>query len=194
MRRFRTCTLEQPLLVPPSLQDWLPESHLARFIAEVVEQLNLDGILSTYARKDDRGRQGYHPEMLVRLLLYGYAIGLTSSRRIEKATYDNVAFRYLAADQHPDHDTIANFRQQHLEELAVLFVEALQLCRQAGLVKLGNVAIDGTKVKANAGRQHGHSYRQLSEQERRLKKVAQRPPSFAHLIDKQLIRWDDALH
>lgn len=160
------------MLLPASLQDWLPESHLARFIAEVVGELNLDAILAAYGRKDNRGRQGYHPELLVRLLLYGYAIGLTSSRRIEKATYDNVAFRYLAADQHPDHDTIANFRQQHLEELAALFVEALQLCRQAGLVKLGNVAIDGTKVKANAGRQHGHTYSQLSEQERRLEKVA----------------------
>jgi len=143
MRRFRTCTLDQPLLLAPSLQEWLPEKHLARFIAEVVSELNLKPILDVYWRKDGRGAEGYHPEMLTRLLLYGYATGPTSSRRIEKATYDSVPFRYLAADHHPDHDTIASFRQQHLEALAALFLEALQLCRKAGLVKLANVAIDG---------------------------------------------------
>ena len=115
MRRFRPCTLDQPLLVAPSLHDWLPEAHLARFIAEVVAALDLQPILDPYFRKNNRGAEGYHPEMLTRLLLYGYATGLTSSRRIEKATYDSVPFRYLAADQHPDHDTIANFRRQHLE-------------------------------------------------------------------------------
>jgi transposase len=104
--------------------------------------------------------------MLTRLLLYGYAIGESSSRRIEQATYDDVAFRYLAADQHPDHDTIASFRQQHLERLGRLFVQALQMCQKAGLVKLGHVAIDGTKVAANASKHKSMSYEKLCEHER----------------------------
>ena len=185
MRRFRTCSLDQPLLVPPSLQDWLPENHLARFIAEVVGELKLDAITEVYHRKDARGREGYHPEMLTRLLLYGYSTGLTSSRRIEKATYDNVAFRFLAADQHPDHDTIANFRQQHLEELAKLFVEALQLCQRAGLVKLGNVAIDGTKLKANAGWGRGRSYAKMSEEEQKLTERVKRLMEEAQQTDAE---------
>ncbi len=132
-KQFRTCSLEQPFLLPPNLHDWLPENHLARFVAEVVQQLDLSDIYDFYERKDGRGLAAYHPEMLTRLLLYGYAIGESSSRRIEQATYDNVAFRYLAADQHPDHDTIASFRQQHLQSLGRLFVQALRLCQKAGL-------------------------------------------------------------
>ncbi|MCC6262121.1 MAG: transposase [Bryobacterales bacterium] len=174
MRRFRTSTLDQPLLVTPSLHDWLPANHLARFIAEVVAELDLQPILATYLRKNARGALGYHPEMLTRLLLYGYATGLTRSRRIERATYDSVPFRTLAADQHPDHDTIANFRQQHLEALAKLFVQALQLCSRAGLVKLANVAIDGTKLKANAGWGGGRSYAKMSEEERKLTELVNR--------------------
>jgi transposase len=174
MRRFRTSTLDQPLLLAPALQDWLPEDHLARFIAEVVRELNLQPILDVYQRKDGRGALGYHPEMLTGLLLYGYATGLTSSRRIEKATYDSVPFRYLAADQHPDHDTIAAFRQQHLEALAKLFVQALQLCSRAGLVTLASVAIDGTKLKANAGWGRGRSYVQLNEEEQKLNDLVKR--------------------
>jgi transposase len=161
-KQFRTCSLEQPFLLPPSLQDWLPENHLARFVAEVVQQLDLSDIYDCYERKDGRGLAAYHPEMLTRLLLYGYAIGESSSRRIEQATYDNVAFRYLAADQHPDHDTISSFRQQHLQSLGRLFVQALRLCQKAGLVKLGYVAIDGTKLEANASRHKSMSQDKLS--------------------------------
>lgn len=149
-KRFRTCSLDQPFLLPPSLQDWLPEQHLARFIGDVVSELDLSAITQEYARKDGRGYAAYHPVMLTRLLLYAYCVGKPSSRQIEKSTYDDLAFRYLAADQHPDHDTIANFRQQHLQQLAALFLEALRLCREAGLVKLGHVALDGTKVQAQA--------------------------------------------
>lgn len=185
MKRFRTSTLDQPLLLPPSLHDWLAEDHLARFIAEVVGELNLDPILETYRRKDSRGAAGYHPEMLTRLLLYGYATGLTSSRRIEKATHDSVPFRYLAADQHPDHDTIASFRQQHLEPLAKLFVEALELCRRAGLVKLGNVAIDGTKLKASAGHHRGKSHAKMSEEERKLSELVMRWMEEARKTDAE---------
>ena len=169
MKRFRTCTLDQPFLMPPALQDWLPEGHLARFIADVADILDLSEIYSVYKRKDGRGMAAYHPLMLTRLLLYGYATGKTSSRRIERATYDDVGFRYLAADQHPDHDTIAAFRQQHLEALSKLFVQALRLCQQAGLVKLGTVVIDGTKVQANASPAHSMRYKELDQQEQRLR-------------------------
>jgi transposase len=121
--RFRGCSLDQPFLMPPSVQDWLPEHHLARFIAEMMEELDLQPILRQYGRKDGRGAQGYHPVMLVRLLLYAYCVGEVSSRKIEKATHEDVAFRYLAANQHPDHDTIANFRHEQLQRLGELFAQ-----------------------------------------------------------------------
>ena len=104
----------------------MPEDHLARFVADVVNELDLSAIYAEYERKDGRGLSAYHPLLMTRLLLYGYCIGINSSRKIEKATYDNVAFRYLAADQHPDHDTLASFRQEHLDALAGLFVQALR--------------------------------------------------------------------
>lgn len=164
-KRFRVCDLNQPLLIPPSLQDWLPESHLARFIADISEELDLSQIYAEYERNDGRGLSAYHPLLLTRLLVYGYSMGVTSSRAIEKATYDHIAFRYLAADQHPDHDTIAAFRQEHLDTLAGLFVQALRLCQKAGLVKLGNVALDGTKMKANASTRRSVDYKKLGERE-----------------------------
>ena len=165
-KRFLTCTLSQPYLLPPSLEDWLPESHLARFVAELSGELDLSAIIGEYGRRDGRGKAGYHPEMMVRLLLYAYCTGQTSSRKIEEATYINLAYRYLSANQHPDHDTIAAFRKQHLKALADLFVQVLRLCQQAGLVKLGHVALDGTKIKANASRHQSVSYERLSEQEK----------------------------
>jgi transposase len=157
-KSFRTCDLDQPFLLPPSLQDWLPENHLARFIAELMPGLDLSKIYGHYGRRDGRGKAAYHPVMMVRLLLYGYCVGVTSSRRMEHASYDDIAFRYLCADQHPDHDTIADFRQQHLPVLAQLFTQVLQLCDKAGLVKLGHVAIDGTKLQANASKHKAMSY------------------------------------
>lgn len=166
MKRFRTCSLDQPLLMPPSLGDWLPEGHLARFVAEVVSELDLSGILARYERRDGRGRAAYHPEMMVRVLLYCYATGVRSSRQIERASWEDVAVRYLCADQHPDHDTIAAFRAEHMEELSKLFVEVLRLCGKAGLVKLGQVAVDGTKMGADASRDRSMSYEKLSAQER----------------------------
>jgi transposase len=143
----------------------LPEDHLARFVADVMNELDLSAIDQVYERHDGRGLSAYHPLMLARLLLYGYCTGVTSSRRIEKATHDDVAFRYLAADQHPDHDTIAGFRQQHLKALAGLFVQALRLCQKAGLVKLGNVALDGTKIMANASTRRSVPYKKLMKRE-----------------------------
>lgn len=184
-KRFRECSLDQPYLMAPSLQDWLPGNHLARFVAEVAEGLDLGAIYRVYERKDGRGLAAYHPLMLTRLLLYGYAIGLTSSRRIEQATHDDVGFRYLAADQHPDHDTIAQFRQQHLDPLSKLFVDVLRLCQRAGLIKLGRVAIDGTKLKANASKHHSMRYQRLSEEEQRLTKLVEGLLAEAERVDQE---------
>jgi transposase len=170
-------------LLPPSLQEWLPENHLARFIADVMNELDLSSIYASYERSDGRGLAAYHPVLMARLLLYGYCIGITSSRKIEQATYDNVAFRYLSADQHPDHDTLAAFRQEHLKALAELFVQALRLCEKAGLVKLGNVSIDGTKMKANASTRHSVKHERISEREQHWRAEVARLLSQAQQTD-----------
>ena len=167
-KQFRNCNLDQAFLLPPSLQDWLPEGHLARFVAEVVETLDLSGIYAPYEEGDGRGLAAYDPRMMVRLLIYGYCRGVASSRRIERATHEDVAFRYWAADEHPDHDTIADFRKEHLANLSELFVQVLRLCQQAGLVKLGHVALDGTKIKANASQHKAMSYGRMEEAEKKL--------------------------
>jgi transposase len=184
-KRFRVCTLDQQFLLPPSLQDWLPEDHLARFVADVMNELDLSPMYAKYERSDGRGLSAYHPLLLARLLLYGYCVGINSSRKIEKATYDNVAFRYLAADQHPDHDTVASFRQEHLDALAGLFVQALKLCQKAGLVKLGNVAIDGTKMMANASTRRSVSYQKISDREQYWQNEVERLLQQAQQTDQQ---------
>ena len=184
-KRFRVCDLNQPFLLPPSLQEWLPEDHLARFVADVCNELDLSAIYAEYERSDGRGLSAYHPLLLIRLLVYGYSIGVTSSRAIEKASYDNLAFRYLAANQHPDHDTIASFRQEHLESLAGLFVQALRLCSKAGLIKLGSIAIDGTKILANASTRHSVSHQKLSEQEQYWQATIERLLTEAQGRDEQ---------
>jgi transposase len=168
-KSFRSDDLNQGLLLAPSLHDWLPEKHLARFLVDVVEALDLSAIYASYEAGDGRGQAAYAPEMMVRVLLYGYATGTYSSRKIEVRTYEDVAFRYLSADQHPDHDTIATFRKRHLKALAELFTQALLLCEKAGLVKLGHVALDGTKIKANASKHKAMSYDRMGETEQRLK-------------------------
>ena len=160
--------LHQRLLLPPDMREWLPEKHLALFVLDLVSVLDLSAIECVYATKDARGRAGYHPAMMVALLVYAYCVGKPSSRRIEQATYDDVAFRVLAADQHPDHDSIADFRKRHLAALSGLFMQVLRLCQKAGLVKLGHVAIDGTKVKANASKHKAMSYQRMSEAEKKL--------------------------
>ena len=168
MRTFRVYSPDQRLLLPPSLQDWLPEGHLARFISDVVDELNLASIFSAYERGDGRGQPPYHPSMMVKLLVYAYCTGKPSSRKIEEATYTDVAFRVLSADQHPDHAVISEFRKRHLRALASLFKDVLELCEKAGLVKLGHVAIDGTKIKANASRHKAMSYERMEQSEKRL--------------------------
>src|SRR5258708_1474803 len=184
-KRFRSCGLDQLLLLPPSLHDWLPEDHLGRFIGEIMEELDMSAIYADYESRDGRGLAAYHPLLLTRLLVDGYCTGVTSSRGIEEATHDDIPVRYLAADQHPDHDTIANFRQQHLTALAGLFVQALRLCRKAGLVKLGTVAIDGSKMLANASKHHSLSYTRLSESEQRWQQVVDELLAQAQRTDEE---------
>ena len=181
--RFRSCSLDQPFLMPPSLQDWLPQNHLARFVAEVMEELDVQAILDQYVRKDRRGAEGYHPVLLVRVLLYAYCVGEASSRKIQKATYEDVAFRYLAADQHPDHDTIASFRREHLERLGELFGQGLELCREAGLVKVGRVMLDGTKMAANASRRKSMGQEKLERQEGELERKVKELLAEAEAMD-----------
>ena len=152
---FVECDRETLYLLPPSLQDWLPEGHLARFVVEIVEQLDLRSLKESFA---GRGSQPYNPEMLVALLFYGYATGTFSSRKLERNTYDSVAFRFIAANTHPDHDTIANFRRRFLPQLKALFVQILLIARQMKVLKLGSVSLDGSKVKANASRHKALSY------------------------------------
>ena len=159
---------EQRLLLPPDMRDWLPEGHLALFISDVVDELDLSAIVRHYESGDGRGRPPYHPLMMVKLLVYGYCIGKVSSRKLEKATYEHVAFRVLACNQHPDHDSLANFRQLHLQELAGLFVQVLKMCERTGLVKLGHVAIDGSKLRANASKHKAMSYDRMCEKEEQL--------------------------
>lgn len=168
-KSFLPDQVNQWLLFPPSLHDWLPEGHLARFLVDVVSALDLSAIYASYEERDGRGQSAYAPEMMVRVLLYGYATGVYSSRKMETRTYEDVAFRYLSGDQHPDHDTFAEFRKRHLQALAGLFTQALLLCERAGLVKLGHVAIDGTKIKANASKHKAQSYARMGETEVRLK-------------------------
>jgi transposase len=167
-KSFRSDDLDQALLLPPSLHDWLPEDHVAHFVADIVKQLDLSAIYASYDEKDGRGLSAYAPAMMVRMLLYGYCTATYSSRKIEAKTYDDVAYRYLAADEHPDHSTIADFRKRHLQALAGLFVQSLKLCQKAGLVKLGHVAIDGTKLQAHASKHKAMSYQRMGETEKRL--------------------------
>ena len=188
-KHFRTDHLDQGLLFPPSLHDWLPEGHFARFIVDVIEELDLDSIFQSY-KGDGRGMAAYPPLMMVRVLLYGYCRGVVSSRKIQRATYEDVAFRYLSADTHPDHATIAAFRQRHLDALAGLFVQVLQLCQRAGLVKLGHVAIDGTKIKANASKHKAMSYDRMDEATQRLRREMEELLRSAEAVDQA----EDAQH
>lgn len=171
--RFLDYEPGQLLLLPLDLREWLEEGHLAYFILDIVEELDLFQIYASYDGSRG-GRPGFSPRLLVGLLLYGYCTGVSSSRKLEKATYESVPFRVLAANQHPDHATIAEFRRRHLSALSGLFVQALQLCEKAGLVRLGHVALDGTKLRANASKHKAMSYGRMEEKARELEEqVAQ---------------------
>lgn len=171
-------------LLPPDMRQWLPDDDLVYFILDTVEQIDLKEILAPY-EENKGGYPAYHPRMMVALLLYAYCIGLPSSRKIEQATYHSVAFRILSADQHPDHDTIASFRKRHIKALGGLFVQVLRLCRKAGLVKLGHVALDGTKIKANASKHKAMSYGRMVKRHKDLEREVRRLLKEAERCDEQ---------
>src|SRR5271154_5543411 len=166
MSNFRPTDRETGFLMPPSVDEWLPERHLARFVVEVVEGLDLRAMSGSYRGS---GSASYHPRMLLGLLVYGYATGVFSSRKLERATYDSVAFRFLAGNEHPDHDTIATFRRRFLKEIEKLFVDVLQLAREMGVLKMGTIGLDGTKIHANASRHSALSYEHAGKIEAQLK-------------------------
>ena len=168
--RFKSIDRETPYLFPPSVQEWLPEKHLARFVVEIVSRLDLRPLEDAYTK---RGSEGYPPSAMVALLFYGYATGVFSSRKLEEATYDSVAFRYIAANTHPDHDTIAHFRKRFLEQLKPLFVEILLLAQTMRFLKLGRVTLDGTKVKANASKHRALSWGHIQKLEKQLREEVQ---------------------
>jgi transposase len=165
---YRTYQPEQSYLLPPSLRDWLPEEHLAFFISEVVDEMDLSAFYEPLEQGDPRGKQPFHPAMMLKVLIYAYATGTFSSRRIAQKIEEDVAFRVLAAGNFPSHRTICDFRQQHLQKFVELFVQVVLIAKGSGLVKLGRVAIDGTKVKANASRHKAMSYDRMKEEEKRL--------------------------
>jgi transposase len=152
---FRPINRDTDFLMPPSVDEWLPERHLARFVVEIVSGLDLRPMICSYR---GAGVAPYHPQILLGLIIYGYAIGVFSSRKLERATYDSVAFRYIASNEHPDHDTIASFRKRFLKEIQALFVQVLDLAREMGVLQMGTVALDGTKIHANASRHSALSY------------------------------------
>src|SRR5918911_1613098 len=160
---FIACDREQSFLMPPDVRDWLPEHHLAWFVIDAVAEMNLDAFYAAY-RVDGRARPAYDPAMMVALLLYAYARGTRSSRVIERACSEDVAFRVIAAQQRPDHATIARFVERHQQALAGLFGEVLTLCARSGLAKVGVIAVDGTKVHANASRNENLDYEQLARE------------------------------
>lgn len=198
--KFRTIDRNTAYLLPPSLQDWLPEKHLARFVVDIVERLDLSELESCYG---GGGKQPYHPALLLALLFYGYATGVFSSRKLEQAAYDSVAFRFITGDTHPDHDTIAAFRKRFVNELEGLFVQMLVVAKVMGVLKLGNVSLDGTKIKANASKHKAMSWgyaNKLEEQLRRevrelLKKAEQADAEDEPEIDipDELARREDRL-
>ena len=164
--KFVEVDRETMYLLPPSVQDWLPERHLARFVVEIVDQIDLRPLKQSYA---GRGSQPYNPEMLLALLFYGYATGVFSSRKLERSTYDSVAFRFIAANTHPDHDTIATFRRRFSSEINGLFAQILSIAAQMKILKVGSVSLDGSKVKANASKHKALSYEHASKLEAQIK-------------------------
>src|SRR5919107_2306506 len=164
---FLSCDREQDFLMPPSVREWLPAGHLAWYLLEVVEWLDVSAFYGEY-RADGSGRPAHDPAMMVALLLYAYAVGERSSRRIERRCVEDVAFRVIAANRAPDHTTISRFRKRHAERLAELFVQVLAMCAKAGMVSVGTVAVDGTKLAANAGLSANRAYEKIREEVERI--------------------------
>jgi transposase len=180
MSHFRPIDRDIDFLLPPSVQEWLPEGHLARYVAEVVEGLDLSELERAYG---GRGSAAYHPATLLSLLIYGYATGCYSSRRIERATYDSLAFRYLACNRHPDHDTLSTFRQRFREAFEAVFVQVLEVARENQLSRIGSVSLDGTKIHANASRHSALSYGHAESIEAQLKAEVQQLLELAEKAD-----------
>ena len=181
MSNFRPVDRQTQFLLPPSVDEWLPEKHLARYIVEVIAQLDTSAMLKSYRGS---GSAGYHPTMMLGLLVYGYATGVFSSRKIERATYDSVAFRYIAANDHPDHDTIAAFRRRFLPQIEKLFVDVLVLAREMGMLQMGTIALDGTKIHANASRHSALSYEHAGKIEAQLKAEVTELMALAETTDQ----------
>ena len=184
MIRFHPVDRQTGYLLPPSVDEWLPEDHLARFIVEVVDGLDVSALEKAYA---GRGSAAYHPSVLLSLLVYGYANGVFSSRKIERATYDSVAFRFIAAGTHPDHDTLATFRRRFLDALAGLFVQVLEMAREMKLLKLGTISLDGTKIKANASRHSALSHGHIEQLEIQLKAEVESLLALAEQADQSAV-------
>jgi transposase len=184
-KTFRPCNPEQTLLLPPSPVDWLPENHLVFFLLDLAPELDLGEIHAYYRQKDRRGEKAYDPRMLVVLPLYAYSVGLPSSRKIEKACWEHAAFRVLIGNQQPDHSRIIDFRRRHLAALAGLFVQVLRLCQKAGLVSLGHVALDATKIRANASRDKAMSHERMLKSERQVEGEMRALLRKAEIIDAQ---------
>jgi transposase len=180
MSNFRPINRDTGFLLPPSVDEWLPQRHLARFVVEVIDGLDVSELVKEYRGS---GSASYHPAMLLGLLVYGYATKVFSSRAIERATYDSVAFRFIAGNEHPDHNTIAAFRKRFLPQIKALFVEVLRLASTMGMLKLGTVALDGTKVHANASRHNALSYGHAKKIERQLKREVQQLLQLAERAD-----------
>ncbi len=181
---YRTYLPEQDLLLPPSLREWLPDDHLVYFVSDVVDQLNLSAIESVY-EEDDRGQPPYHPRMMTKILLYGYCVGVFSSRKIQKRLVEDVAFRVLAAGNQPDFRTISDFRKLHLKALEEMFQQLLQLTLETGTMKLGRVALDGSKFKGNASKHKAMSYGRMEETEKRLREEVRKLLRQAAATDKE---------
>jgi len=184
-KQFRDWNPDQPFLLPPSLQEWLPEDHPVYMMLDILEELDVSAIEEKYRRKDSRGTRPYAPKMMVGLLLYGYSVGIRSSRKLEKATYEDIPFRVLTAGNHPDHTRIAEFRRKHLDELEDLFLQVFQICQRMGLVELGDVALDGTKVQASASKHKAMSYKRMLQEEERLKEEIQQMLEEAEAVDTE---------
>ena len=183
-KTFRSYEPNQIFLMPISMREWLPGDHLSYFISDVVDHLDLSAITERYAG-EERGYPPYHPAMMVKVLLYAYCIGVASSRKIEKHLCEDIAFRVLAANNTPDFRTISDFRKDHLRALAGLFLQVLKLCQKAGLVKLGHVALDGTKIKANASKHKAMSYKRMQEEEKRLEAEVAELLKRAETVDEE---------
>lgn len=189
-KRYREWSPDQSFLLPPSPRDWLSEDHLVYFLLELGDELDLSAIERAIQQKDSRGNRPFDPRLMTVLLLYGYCIGVASSRKLEQACQTDVAFRVLCAGHHPDHSAIAEFRRQHLQALRGLFLQVLRLCQAAGLVKLGHVALDGTKVAANASKHKAMSYERMLKKEAELSEEIDRLLQQAERTDQE----EDARH